>query len=116
MKRNLGVTVKAMGSFFLGKMRRVKAETYFLLAAAIILAVPHLAFAGTDTTFGSIYQTLSDWTQGSLGMTIAVGTFLVGMGIGIVRQSLMSIALGIGGALALSYTPTIMSGIFTGLM
>jgi conjugal transfer pilus assembly protein TraA len=49
-------------------------------------------------------------------MTIAVGAFLVGMGIGIVRQSLMSIVLGIGAALALSYTPTIMSGIFTGIM
>jgi conjugal transfer pilus assembly protein TraA len=91
-------------------------RTAFLIALCIMVAIPTMAFAGVDMTFGSIYQTLSDWTQGSLGMTIAVGAFLVGMGIGIVRQSLMSIVLGIGAALALSYTPTIMSGIFTGIM
>ncbi len=96
----------------MGKSNRL----FFLFALALLLSIPSLALAGTDTTFGSIYQTLSDWTQGSLGMTIAVGMFLVGMGIGIVRQSLMSIALGVGGALALSYTPSIMSGIFTGIM
>lgn len=86
----------------------------FLVAFVIMVSK---AYAGTGgTEFTEIYTLVQGWTQGFLGKTIAVSAFLVGMAIGIVRQSLMSIALGIGGAMAIYYTPNIIDGIVTALI
>jgi conjugal transfer pilus assembly protein TraA len=42
----------------------------------------------------------------------AVGALAVGLGIGIVKQSVMSVAVGTGIALAASGGPAVLSGIF----
>lgn len=88
--------------------------TPFLLVAVFYAG---LAFAGTNgTEFQEVYDMIVNWTQGTLGKTIAVGTFLVGMGIGVARQSLMPIVLGIGSGLALYYTPNIVDNIVVAFM
>lgn len=75
------------------------------------------ALAGTGgTEFQEVYDMIIGWTQGTLGKTIAVGTFLVGMGVGVVRQSLMPVVLGIGSGLALYYTPSIVENIVVAFM
>lgn len=76
-----------------------------------------VAFAGTGgTEFSDVYDMIVGWTQGALGKTISVGTFLVGMGIGVARQSLMPIVLGIGSGLALYHTPNIVGSILTAVL
>ncbi len=88
-----------------------------LLLGLALLASAGTALAGTGgSEFQEIYSTLIDWTQGYLGKAMAAGLFLTGMAIGIVRQSLMAIVMGIAGGMALNYTPGIIESIVTALM
>lgn len=98
-------------------------KSYVLMLAVLTVAAiqaldAHLVFAGTGGTaeFGTIHQTLSGWSQGLLGKTIAVSAFMVGMAIGITQQSLMAAALGIGSAAAMYYVPTIIDSMVVALM
>lgn len=79
----------------------------------LILAISaQFAFAGTGgTEFNDLYQMLLGWTTGVLGKTIALGAFLVGMGFTIVNQSLIPVAIGIGSAAALAYTPAVLDSV-----
>ena len=90
------------------------------LKPALMLAVFFMFFMGrnamagtTGAEFQNIYNMVVDWTSGYLGKTIALGAFLAGMGIGIVRQSMMAVVSGVGGGLAVAYMPQVMNGIVT---
>jgi len=98
-------------SFSLGKPGQFL-KRYGLLCM-FMLTLSALATAGTDTTFDGIYNVIVGWATGSLGKLIAVGAFLVGMGMGIIRQSVMAIVIGIGVALVMFYGPGIIDGIVT---
>jgi len=88
-----------------------------LLILGLYLIFPHLASAGAGgTEFQDIYDTISGWSAGILGKVLAVGAFLTGMGIGVVRQSLTSCVVGIGAALAVQYFPTIVDNIVTAII
>lgn len=88
---------------------------FCFLAGMVFLVSP--VFAGTGgSEFQEIYSTLIDWTQGYLGKAMAAGIFLTGMAIGIVRQSLMAIVMGIGGGMAVNYTPSIIDAVVTALI
>lgn len=81
-----------------------------LVTAAILASNLALAGAG-GTEFDSIYVTLTDWSTGTLGKIIALGIILTGLGIGVVRQSIMAVVVGIAGGLALFNAPTVVDGI-----
>ena len=88
-----------------------------LLILGLYFIFPHLAGAGAGgTEFQDIYDTVSGWSQGVLGKVLAVGAFLTGMGVGIVRQSLTSCVVGIGTALAVQYFPTVVDNIVTAII
>ena len=80
---------------------------------ALALVVAGSATAGTDTTFDSIYNQIRGWAEGSLGKLLAVGAFLIGMGMGIVRQSAMAVVLGLVFALIFAFGPGIIDNIVT---
>lgn len=80
------------------------------LSAGVVLA----GTAGTE--FVQLYDLLEGWTTGMLGKSIALAAFLVGMGFSIVKQSLIPVAIGIGAAAALAYTPEVISGIITAVI
>lgn len=83
-------------------------------AAAVIVLQPEQALAGAGgVEFDTVWQTLKDWTQGTLGRIIAGAMILVGIIGGIARQSLMAFALGIGGGMGLSYSPTVVESIMS---
>ncbi len=83
-------------------------------AAAVFALLPVFAFAGTGGgEFDDIWITLTDWVEGTLGRIIAAGIVIVGIVAGIVRQSLMAFAIGIGGGMGLYNTPTIIEEILT---
>lgn len=82
-----------------------------LIALALVSSA---AVAGTGgTEFDAMYTMVRDWTEGTLGKLLAVAAFLIGMGMGIVKQSIIAIVLGIGFALALAYAPGIIDAVFT---
>lgn len=89
----------------------VKAFCYVAVAAACMVSLN--AYAGADATFNTPAQTLTTWLTGSMGKLFAVGSLAVGLGIGIVKQSVMSVAVGTGLALAASSGPSVLAGIFS---
>lgn len=90
-------------------------ESKSAIAMVTVMAMTLLApdaMAGTSgTEFDDIWTLLSGWTQGTLGKVIALAMFMVGVASGIVNQSIIAVATGIGGALALYYGPTVIEGV-----
>ncbi|HKL88770.1 MAG TPA: TraA family conjugative transfer protein [Salinibacter sp.] len=97
----------------------MKKATLKKLSAATALAVPAAAMVGTavagtgGTEFGGIVTQLTDWLEGGLGQVLALGALAVGLGIGIVQQSIMSVVVGIAMAIAVFYGPGVLTGIVT---
>lgn len=86
----------------------------FAMAILVIGFMPDQAHAGTGgTEFASVWTTLSDWMQGILGKVATGAMILVGIIAGVVRQSLMSFAVGIGGGVGLYNAPTIIDNVLT---
>lgn len=98
----------------LEKGKKLMAVTGVFALAALFLAVPEIAEAGTaegHDNFGSVWDTLKAWTQGSLGRVIAGAMILVGIIGGVARQSIMAFAVGIAGGMGLTYAPDIIETI-----
>lgn len=88
-----------------------------LMLSLMLVLVAGTAMAGTGgTEFTAIYDMIVGWSQGGLGKVVAITAFLIGMVMGITQQSLMAIAIGLGTALAVTYTPDIIDTVFTGVM
>lgn len=86
----------------------------FALPVATVTLIAGGAVAGTGgTEFDTMYQMVVGWTEGTLGKLLAVSAFLIGMGMGIVKQSILAVVLGVGFALTLAYAPAIIDAIFT---
>ena len=92
-----------------------KAVVASAVAAAALLSTDAMAGTG-GTEFDDIYTLLVGWTQGTLGKIIALGMFMVGLSAGIINQSVVAVVVGIGGALALYYGPTVISGVVSALV
>jgi conjugal transfer pilus assembly protein TraA len=81
--------------------------------AAMVAMEPALATAVTTTTavstdaFDSFRDTIISWTQGPLGVGLAVTMMLMGAGIGVAKNSPMPALSGIGGAAFLTWGPDI---------
>ena len=92
----------------------MKMRVLFFLSLCVLVAVMQLmAHAGSDDTFDDWVTEMSGWLQGSLGKGVSIAFVLVGIVMGVVRQSLMAFAIGVGAALGLNYTPDVISGMFT---
>lgn len=107
----------------LGRFKKVLKEfltsysSTFVFTVLMLLGLIAFAHAGTGgTEFTEIYDTITGWTSGGLGKTISVGAFLTGIAMGIVKQSVMAVVVGISTALAVNYTPTIVDSIVTALI
>ena len=102
-------------------MKKQKFALVAGLAAAALLA-SGAVMAGADTTFGTSavgsgpVGTMTGWLEGSMGRLFSVGALSVGLAIGIVKQSVMSVAVGTGIALAASAGPTVLGAIFTAVI
>jgi conjugal transfer pilus assembly protein TraA len=79
---------------------------------ALMISEPSVAGTGGDA-FTDVWDTLKDWTQGTLGRIVAGAMVLVGIVGGIARQSLMAFALGIGGGMGLYNTPTVVESVMS---
>ena len=84
-----------------------------LAALCLMMSVSdsHAGTAGTE--FTELWTKLQGWVEGVLGRIVTTALVLVGIGVGIARQSLMAFVVGVGGGLGLYATPTIITNIFT---
>lgn len=81
------------------------------IATVVMLSIGS-AYAGTGgTEFDTVWTTLTDWSQGTLGRIIALALVITGLGIGVVRQSIMAVVVGIACGLSLYNAPTIVENI-----
>ncbi|QMI50000.1 hypothetical protein MBR110_30340 (plasmid) [Burkholderia sp. MBR-1] len=85
------------------------------MSAAVALSVVFAgaAIAGTDTTFNSVATMIQGWLTGSLGQVIALAGFAIALASGLVRGSAVGVIFGLALALAATYGPTILTGLFT---
>lgn len=100
----------------LASFRRITISTtqqYGLLALLLALIALGPALAGTDITFNPILNEVTKWAEGSLGKLLALAAFIIGMGIGLVRQSVMAVVVGLAFAMVMAYGPTIIGSIVT---
>lgn len=93
-------------------------QRWAMFAGLVVLCVlmAAMAHAGTDTTFDSWTGKMEDWLEGSLGKGISIAFVVIGIIAGLMRQSLMAFAVGIGAALGLNYTPAIIDTMFTAIL
>lgn len=90
---------------------------YLPLVVFGIFVIATNVYAGTGgTEFQGLYDLLTGWTTGLLGKTIALAAFLVGMGFTVVNQSLVPVAIGIGAAAAVAYTPDVLDSVVTSVI
>lgn len=85
-----------------------------LLTGALILLPVALVVAGDGgTEFDAVYDMLEGWATGTLGKIIALSALIVGIGFGLVRQSVIAAVIGISMALVLNFGPSVIGGILT---
>jgi len=92
-------------------LRKFAAATALAAPAALVLGTAIAGSGGSE--FAGIVTQLTDWLEGGLGQVLALGALAVGLGIGIVQQSIMSVVVGIAMAIAVFYGPGVMTGIVT---
>lgn len=99
--------------FMTGQTFTKKHFAYSVIAAIVLMVLcigaVHAGAGGSE--FEDVWMTLKDWSQGTLGRIIAGAMILVGLVGGIVRQSLLALALGIGGGLGVYNAPGIIESL-----
>ena len=91
-----------------------KTRLMFVVLLALALMIPLMAMAGTGgNEFDDFYNQISGWANGTLGKTLGVAALIVGLGIGVVSQSVMAAAVGIAVALVAGLGPNVIDALFT---
>ncbi|HHG4593411.1 TraA family conjugative transfer protein [Pseudomonas aeruginosa] len=95
-------------------MQIQKPKMNTLLIGAALMVVAGVALAGTGgDTFDTVWVTLTDWMQGTLGRILIGLMILTGIGAGVLRQSLMPFVTGVGGGVGLYAAPDVIESIMT---
>jgi conjugal transfer pilus assembly protein TraA len=91
---------------------KLKAMAATLMFAAMS-APAYAAGASEDDAFKEFMDTVTDWTQGPLGIGLATTMLLMGGAIGVSKNSPMPALSGIAGAAFLNYGPNIIQSIMS---
>lgn len=91
---------------------KVQGRLYMLGASLMVVALMLLAtvgIAGTDgdAAFGDAYRQIAGFAQGFLGKLVTLLMVVAGLIMGIARQSVMSLVVGVGMGIAIYNAPTI---------
>jgi conjugal transfer pilus assembly protein TraA len=82
---------------------------------AVCVAAPQLVLAGsgsTDTDFQAGLDLVVGWAQGTLGKLTAISFLVVGIVMGVMRQSIFAAVPAIAAAVAMYIGPDIIDGVF----
>jgi conjugal transfer pilus assembly protein TraA len=101
-----------------GYVARVKSPLLALVVmCACALGAPSLSYAGNGgTEFTIAYTTITGWLQGDLGRLLAASLLVVGLVMGVVRQSIMAAVPAIACGLVATVAPTIIGAVVTAVI
>lgn len=95
-------------------MQQVDSKNLKFFTAVTLMLAASIAVAGTGgDTFDSVWITLTEWMQGTLGRILIGLMVLTGIGAGVLRQSLMPFVTGVGGGVGLYASPDVIESIMT---
>ena len=83
-----------------------------LLIAAVVAPMQATAGAG-GTEFTQVYDQLTGWSNGTLGKTLGLAALLVGLGVGVIKQSVIAAVVGIAMALTAGFGPGVIDGVIS---
>lgn len=100
--------------------KKQKAMVVLMIIVGLV-AVPAVGIAGGasgghEDDFSEIWDVLVDWTQGVLGRIVALTMILVGIVMGVARQSIMAFVMGPAAGMGLFYASDIINAIMTASM
>lgn len=89
-------------------------KTQLAIIAVALSVLAGSAFAGTTgTEFATLYTWINNVVTGYFGRAVAVAAVGIGAILSIARVNPIPILAGVGFAIFLQYTPTIITGILT---
>jgi conjugal transfer pilus assembly protein TraA len=91
-------------------------STALALGICTVLAAGTAVAGSSDTEFEMLYDRLSNWSQGYLGKSISLMFLLVGLGVGVIRNSILGAIVCVAAAMALFIGPMIIDQIVTGVI
>lgn len=70
----------------------------------------------TGTEFSMLYDIVYNWSTGYLGRSIALIFLLIGLGVGVIRGSIMGAVGCVAAAICLVVAPEVVEGILTAVI
>ena len=99
------------------QIRKNQKSLQVAVAMASGMAMSTSVFAAqTGSEFKTVSDMLQAWAEGYLGMTIALAAFIIGLAVGLMKQTIMPAVVGIGVALAATLGPKIIISMFTAVI
>ena len=102
-----------------GLTDRMPARHWLQSALVLVLALIVLSLASDPTyaatageEFSDLYTLLKGWCTGYLGKSNAISFILVGLGMGIIRGSIVAAVVCIASAVALLMAPSVIDALF----
>lgn len=93
-------------------IKQTKVAKYAAVVALALTA--NLAMAATTgAEFKGLADMVSGWSEGYLGMALGLTAFLIGLAVGLMKQTIMPCIVGLGVGLAATLGPSIIKGMFT---
>ncbi|KZX85379.1 hypothetical protein A3715_17165 [Oleiphilus sp. HI0009] len=87
--------------------------------AATAIAAPSLVLASsasTDTDFQEALDLVIGWAQGTLGKLAAISMLVVGIVMGVMRQSIFAAVPAIAAAVCMYVGPTVIDSVFSAVL
>ncbi|MBI3440931.1 MAG: hypothetical protein HY052_03865 [Proteobacteria bacterium] len=101
---------------FMSDDRTLRMLALLAIAFVFITAAVGVNAGTTGTEFTSVYDKIKDWTTGYLGKTLAITSFLIGLGAGAFKGSPMPAIAGLGIALFSQYGVPVLEGISSAMI
>lgn len=103
--------------FLILSSRRASLSALVAVLVVMSFVAPDVSFAGTGgAEFNGAYTTITNWLQGDLGRLIAASLLVVGLVMGVVRQSIMAAVPAIACGLVATVAPTIIGAVVTAVI
>ena len=93
-------------------MKSKNVQVAALLFVAALMPLQAMAGAG-GTEFTQVYDQLTGWANGTLGKVLGIAALLVGLGVGVIKQSVIAAVVGIAMALTAGFGPGVIDGVIS---
>lgn len=91
-------------------------QATLLFVALMTLSLAAMAGTGGDTVFSEAYDQIADFTTGFLGKLITLLMIVTGLIMGIARQSIMTLVVGVGMGIALFNAPAVVNTLVSAVL